>query len=399
MGFIQKNSDSPVRLKLKRDRTRILKQGFPWIYHDWLEELPPARAGTRALVKDRDGSLVAFGFYDSQSPLAVRVCALEQERLGDELIAERLAAAKELRFAQLDTDTTGYRLLNGEGDGLPGLVCDLYGRHAVLKLDGAGPAGFWDLEGVTEWLQRELKVRSVFLKHRAGGSERGEVILGQAPSDRVEFLENGIRFRADIIRGQKTGFFFDQRDNRARIKTWARDKSVLNLFAYTGGFSVYAGLGGASAVTTVDLAKPAVEDARENWAINNLPEEVHTAVAADAFEFLEQAKQQKQCWELVVVDPPSFAPAEKHVEKATESYINLFAAALQVTASRAVVALSSCSSHISPVQFAEICQLACSRARKRARIVGVYGQPGDHPFPLACPELQYLKFNVLKLSD
>ncbi|NDC38433.1 MAG: class I SAM-dependent rRNA methyltransferase, partial [Proteobacteria bacterium] len=120
---------------------------------------------------------------------------------------------------------------------------------------------------------------------------------------------------------------------------------------------------------------------------------------ADVFEFLDEAKKHGQLWDLVIVDPPSFAPAEKHVEKATESYIKLFAAALQVSAPAAVVALSSCSSHISPAQFAEICQQACSRARRRARVMGVYGQPEDHPFPLACTELQYLKFTLIRLAD
>ncbi|NDC36700.1 MAG: class I SAM-dependent rRNA methyltransferase, partial [Proteobacteria bacterium] len=258
MGIIQKDLENPVRLRLKRDRTRVLKQGYPWIYRDWLEELPPARAGSRALVKDRDGSLVAFGFYDSRCPIAVRVCAVEQERLGEDLFEDRLQAAKELRRTLFSAETTGYRLLNGEGDGVPGLVCDLYGSQAVIKLDGDGPAGFWDVQGIAQWLAREVRVTSVFLKHRAGGEERGETIYGAEPKGHIGFLENGIRFKADIVRGQKTGFFFDQRDNRARIRAWSNRRSVLNLFSYTGGFSVYAGKGGASLVTTVDLAKPAI---------------------------------------------------------------------------------------------------------------------------------------------
>jgi 23S rRNA (cytosine1962-C5)-methyltransferase len=174
---------------------------------------------------------------------------------------------------------------------------------------------------------------------------------------------------------------------------------VLNLFSYTGGFSVYAGSGGARSVTSVDLAAPAIEDAGVNWEINSLPDGAHTGVAGDAFEFLESARKEHRRWDLIVVDPPSFAPAEKHVEKATESYIKLFSMALQVAAPQAIVALSSCSSHISPTQFTDICQAACSRARRRARVLGVYGQPEDHPFPLVCPELQYLKFNLLRIAN
>lgn len=399
MRFIQKDADSIVRLKLKTDRTRLLKQGYPWVYNHWLEEQPPARPGSRAMVRDRDGTPLAFGFYDPESPLAVRVCAVEQERLGDELILDRLRAAQDLRGRFLGPETTGYRLINGEGDGIPGLVCDLYGDQAVLKLYGNGPAGFWDLDGVVEWLVSEVGVKSVFRKQRSGGEERGVTLYGSEPNGPVEFQENGLFFRADIVRGQKTGFFFDQRDNRARIKQWARDCEVLNLFSYTGGFSVYAGSGGARTVTSVDLAAPAIEDAGVNWEINSLPDSAHTGIPGDAFEFLESARKEHRRWDLIVVDPPSFAPAEKHVEKATESYIKLFSMALQVAAPQAIVALSSCSSHISPTQFTDICQTACSRARRRARVLGVYGQPEDHPFPLVCSELQYLKFNLLRIAN
>lgn len=397
MDFIQRAADAPIKLKLNRDRTRLLKQGYPWIYRDWLEEAPPARAGSRAMVKDRDGSLIAFGFYDPDSPLAVRVCAVEQERLGDELVQDRLQQAHLLRRSQFDTGTSGYRLINGEGDGLPGLVCDIYGKQAVLKLDGAGPAGFWELQGIGSWLRDTVGVEGVFLKNRAGGEERGVAILGKEPPTKVKFLENRLHFQADIVWGQKTGFFLDQRDNRARIGKWSKDRSVLNLFAYTGGFSIYAGKGGARSVTTVDLAKPAIEEARCNWELNALPEQQHELVAADVFDFLDQAKRAGRSWDLVVVDPPSFAPAQKHLEKARESYIKLFAAALQVVNPNGIAALSSCSSHISPEIFAELCQGACSKARRRARVIGVYGQPADHPFPITCSELQYLKFNLLSV--
>jgi 23S rRNA (cytosine1962-C5)-methyltransferase len=154
MSFLLTDQQQPVRLSLARDRTRTLKQGYPWIYRDWLKDLPAAPAGSRAIVRDQDGSLLAFGMYDPLGPLAVRVCAIERERLDDEFILSKLDAALSLRQALFDGATNGFRLLNGEGDGLPGLTCDLYARHAVLKLDGDAPSGFWDVDAVAGRLGR-----------------------------------------------------------------------------------------------------------------------------------------------------------------------------------------------------------------------------------------------------
>ena len=220
---------------------------------------------------------------------------------------------------------------------------------------------------------------------------------GAAPAEPVRFRENGLHFQADLVQGQKTGFFFDQRDNRGRSRRLAKGRSVLNLFAYTGGFSVYAGANGATEVTSVDLAKPAMEEAERNWLLNGLPPERHHASRPTPSSSWRRPGPRKRSWDLVVVDPPSFAPAERHVAKALASYQALFAAALQVLAPGGIAALSSCSSHVSPQMFFELTEAAVSKARRRATVLGVYGQPADHPFPLACRELQYLKFLLLQV--
>lgn len=400
MSFIVPSKSEVVKLKLARDHSRRIKQGYPWVYDQWLVELPVAKPGSRAMVRDRDGALFAFGMYDPNSPLAVRVCALESEQLSDDLILQRLEAALELRRQLFDSATTGYRLINGEGDGLPGLVCDIYATHAVFRPDGAGPAGFWNFEAITEWLCSKIKLSCVHLKSRSAADDTNQQAsrllfgdLGQAQA--VVFLENGLKFQADLIKGQKSGFFFDQRDNRLRFSKLLKGKSLLNLFGYTGGFSVYAG-STATSVTTVDLAKPAIQMAEINWSLNKFNPELHQAVAADAFEYLEKAKHAGREWQAIVVDPPSFASAERQVEKGKEAYERVFAMALSVLAPGGVIAFSSCSSHISSTIFSEICQKAFSKARRRARAIGLYGQPEDHPFPFACPELQYLKFFTFK---
>ena len=397
MSCFLSDPKNAVVLRLARDRTRMLKQGYPWIYRDWLADLPTAPAGSFARVRNQDGSLIAFGMYDPAGPLAVRVCAIEREQLNDEFILAKFDAALALRRSLFDASTTGYRLFAGEGDGLPGLTCDVYGDRAVVKLDGDAPVGFWNVDAVAEWLEGALAIREVFLKYRSDADTRGRVVRGTLPTEPARFLENGLPFQANLVDGQKTGFFFDQRDNRARIGAIARDRSVLNLFAYTGGFSIYAGVGGARHVTSVDLAKPAIEDARQNWALNALPADRHDAVAADVFQFLETARAEKRTWELIVVDPPSFAPAQRHVEKAVATYQSLFASAMAVLAPGGVIALSSCSSHVSPTMFNELIGTAVSKARRRATVLGVYGQPADHPFPLVCTELQYLKFVLLQV--
>jgi 23S rRNA (cytosine1962-C5)-methyltransferase len=397
MSFIAADAQTPVRLNLIRDRTRTLKQGYPWIYRDWLEDLPRASAGSRAMVRDKDGSLLAFGIYDPTGPLAVRVCALDREMLDDALVLSRLESARSLRETLFDNRTNGFRLLNGEGDGLPGLTCDLYAKHAVLKLDGDAPAAFWNVDAVADWLCERLAVSDVFLKFRSHATSRGRAVRGAVPTEPVRFLENGRHFQADLVQGQKTGFFFDQRDNRARIGELAKGRSVLNLFAYTGGFSVYAGSSGATEVTSVDLAKPAMEEAERNWRLNGLADARHHTSASDVFAFLEGARAAKRSWDLVIVDPPSFAPAERHVKKALASYQALSIAALQVLAPGGIVAFSSCSSHVSQQMFVEVTELATSKARRRATVLGVYGQPADHPFPLVCRELQYLKFLMLQV--
>ena len=196
-----------------------------------------------------------------------------------------------------------------------------------------------------------------------------------------------------MVKGQKTGFFLDQRENRKRIGEFSRRRTVLNLFGYTGGFSVYAGLGGASEVVTVDIAKPAIAAAARNWGLNGLDPTAHRGVACDVLEFLRE----KRTSDIVVLDPPSFAPSKDKVPQARAAYIKLIEAAAGACRPGGLLAASSCSSHISPEMFLEICVQAISQARRRATVHGTYGQPPDHPFPLACPELRYLKFVLLAL--
>lgn len=398
MNPLRQPDVEPVVLRLARDLTRTIKRGHPWVYAEALRDLPPAAAGTSAVLLDqRRGTAIARGYYDPASPIPLRICEPNDELLTQRWALQRFRLAQSTRASLIDPQTTGYRLLNGEGDGVPGLVVDRYDRVAVVKLDGPAPSGFWSPEGVAEWLIAEAGIETVVLRPRQRG-QAGEVIHGQLDSPVVPFLEYGIQFTADVLQGQKTGFFLDQRENRQTIRRLAMGRRVLNVFSYTGGFSVAAGVGGASAVVSVDLADPAIAAAREHWVLNGLPEEAHRGVTEDAFAFFEAAHAARERWDLVILDPPSFAPSSASVPAAKAAYQRLFAEGARATARQGWLALSSCSSHIDEPLFLEIIEEALSEARRRGQVVRIDGQPADHPWPLALPEYRYLKFALLRLD-
>jgi len=399
MGLLEKITEGRP-LKLKRDLVKTLKRGNPWVFADALTEQPDMIPGSHVALRGKDGKVLGRGFYDPFSNLAFRMCMLGQRaHLDNNWAVHRFERALSLREALIDpSETTAYRLINGEGDGMPGLVVDVYGSTAVMVLDGPASAGFWSADGIAERLNKRLGMRSVYMRQRVRGEAQGMPILGPEPVDPVRFKENGLTFVADVRKGQKTGFFIDQRDNRQRVRGLARGKSVLNICGYTGGFSVYAFAGGATEVTTVDRAKPALSMAADNWYANGFPMRSHEVVEADMFEFLEQSRVRQRRWNMVILDPPSFAPNKKSIPAAENAYIKLIAAGAQVTEGDGLLIAASCSSHVSPERFVELCQDGVGKARGRATLIGVYGQPMDHPAPLALEAFRYLKFVVMRFE-
>ncbi len=388
-----------VPLRLRKDLTRSIKRGHAWLYSDSIE-LQPAESGTVAILCDRRGEKrLASGIYDPEHAIPLRICRTQPPlTLDDAWLTEQLRQAARLRAVLFDNSrTTGYRLVAGEGDNLPGLIIDVYHRTAVLKLDGGAPAAFYQPAGIASWLCENLPIDCVMLRFRERG-RAGEVIAGELPSSNVEFLENGLKFTADVVQGQKTGFFLDQRDNRALVERVARGQRVLNLFSFNGGFSVAAGRGGAKHVTSVDLAEPAIMAAQEHWLLNGLPAESHRGETLDCFEFLESASRSKEKWGVVICDPPSFAPNEKSRDKALAAYGRLAQMSAGVTQASGMLALASCSSHIDALSFREVNAEAFGRARRTATLLAECSLPMDHPTPLAMPELRYLKFQLFRLS-
>ena len=305
--------------------------------------------------------------------------------------------ANQLRLGLDRTVTNSFRLSNGEGDGLPGLIVDIYNNTAVIKHDHPIMESIWDkLEIAKQIVARHPNIECVYLKRRNDDAVKGENILGKLAEETI-FKENNMLFASNIRDAAKTGFFLDQRDNRHYIKNFTKDKSVLNLFSYTGGFSVFAGAGGARSVTSVDIAKVAIQAVNRNFEINGLKTQIQN-IATDAFAYVEQEIKSKAKFDFVITDPPSFAPNEKSVPQATAAYIKIYSDSLRLVKSNGLFAASSCSSHISTQAFLEIAKESFSKSRLRGTIIHLGAQPFDHPFPLVMEELRYLKFALFRVD-
>ncbi len=400
----------PRALRLIRPLERALYAGHPWIYRDALAPFE-ADAGELVDVFDKRGRLIARGLVDD-GPIGVRVFStLPKERVDRALFEQRIAAAFALRARALPPETDAYRLLHGEGDRFPGVVCDRYGAHAVLKLDGAGVLALRD--ELTELLRAplaELGVRGLLVRTsrkskralaRASELIQGaevELAWGDPPPAEVEVRERGMRLLANLWQGQKTGLFLDHRESRARVRTLARELAVLNLYGYTGGFSLAAALGGAREVTTVDVARPALELAVQTFARNQLAAFPHHTCAEDVPAFLARAAESGQRYDLVVADPPNFAPSQAKLEAALESYAALHASALGLLPPGGFYLAASCSSHVRVSDFLESLREGARRARRVLAILEQTGAPFDHPRLLAFPEGDYLKVVLTQVA-
>jgi 23S rRNA (cytosine1962-C5)-methyltransferase len=375
--------------RLTRDLRAAIRDGHPWVFDRALAPPRDLVAGEVVTLVDDQGP-VATAFADPGSPIRARILDVPGAALDDAWTmgrAER-AAARRSRDPLL-VGCTGRRLIHGEGDDCPGLVIDQYATTGVVVYDGAAAAAFWQprLERVLVGLERGgAALPDVWVRGVRGERRHGEAARG-APADELIIEEDEARFAVDVRHGQKTGFFLDQRDNRRIIRRHAAGATVLNLFSYTGGFSLHAGLGGARRVTSVDLAAPAIAGLARNAARSGLDPAAHEGVVADAFEFLTRAAREGRRWDLVIVDPPSFAPSERARGAALAAYRRLATLALAVTAPAGRFALASCSSHITEADLiSQVIGLGPLRLRVTA------GAASDHPVLPAFPEGRYLKF-------
>ncbi len=316
-------------------------------------------------------------------------------KVDEALLRQRIKAARRRRSFP-DGQTTGFRLLNGEGDRVPGLVCDMYADVAVLRPDGVAAEQKWLEPARTIIGEMFPEIRHWVIRRSAIHADKKRPVAEwwgarREGGDVVEFLEHGLRYECDVIAGQKTGFFLDMRANRARVGQLAPGKRVLNLFGYTGGFSLASAARGAATTTTVDLAAPAVEQARRHFEINGLWHPGHEFVVSDVFDYLEQFSEQSAPFELAICDPPSFAHKRRDLKRAQTAYVRLFSSLMRVMPSRSTLVLGSCSSHIGRDLFLELVAKSAREAGCQLVLTGVHGADHDHPFLPGFPEGDYLQ--------
>jgi 23S rRNA (cytosine1962-C5)-methyltransferase len=394
---------SQASLELRKDLARHLRAGHPWVFRKAIEKAPKGLLAGAIVDVVEDGRFVARGYHDPHSAISVRILTREPAEVIDETFwRNRIRRALALRD-DLVRGTTGYRLVHGENDGLPGVVADRYGDFAVLKLYSAGLTPH--RAHIVEALRQEAKgLAGVFGRDEIPrdeesdeGAPQGRVLWGAEPPERIEIDEHGMKLLVDVRRGQKTGMFLDQRENRRLVRDLSAGRGdALNLFGYTGGFSVAAALGGARHVVTIDVDRDAIVLARENFRVNGLDPADHAFASEDAFEILKRYKAQGRQFDLVVCDPPAFAKSQKAVEAAVAGYASLNRAALHVLAPGGILVTASCSARVSPEMFQDAVKEAAYKTHIDLQLVEDRRQPPDHPVAPQFREGRYLKCAVYR---
>ena len=380
-----------IRLTLKPGREASVLRRHPWLFSGAVASAEGDGSDGHAEIVDAGGRELARGAYSPDSQIVARLWSFDGRRPGPELFRERFAAARRLREDVLPPQTTGYRALNSEGDLSPGVLLDVYGDTGVLEL----------LTGGTEAWRAELEtaVRDVFapgkLIVRESGAARdagqSKIQSPKSKIDPVPFLENGLHFLADLGSGQKTGFFLDQRDNRARLRAISNGRRVLNLFSYSGAFSVAALAGGAVRSVDVDSSAAALTLARRHRAANALSADDADLVEADVFEDLRRRVAEGQQWDIVVCDPPAFAKKKADVERAARGYKDINRLAMALVEPGGWLLTCSCSGLVDAELFQKIVFYAAHDARAPFALAARQGAGADHPVSLDCPEGEYLK--------
>ena len=384
---------------LRRGKEESLKRFHPWIFSGAVMNLEGnPEEGDVVTVLDSQHNFLCQGHWQVGS-IAVRVLTFEQEPIDDAFWQKRLGEAFGVRQAIGLADSEAgdtYRLVHGEGDLLPGLVIDVYGKTAVMQAHSVGMHVSREQIAVALKLVMGERLDSIYYKSettlpiKAAIDGGNGFLLGESHTDVA--VENGLRFHIDWLKGQKTGFFVDQRENRSLLERYSHGRSVLNMFCYTGGFSVYALRGGAKLVHSVDSSSKAVELVRANVELNFPAEPRHEAFAEDAFRFLDDMTVP---YDLVVLDPPAFAKHRDAVKNALRGYTKLNARAMEKIAPGGILFTFSCSQAVSKEQFRTAVFTAATLAHRQVRILHQLHQPADHPVSIYHPEGEYLKGLVL----
>lgn len=389
------------RVQLQSGREKSLRFRHPWVFSRAIARFPESlENGSIVSVVDDRGNVLGTAYYNRNSQMALRMLSFEEVKVDEAFFVEKFKERLAFRRRFLDlSHTNAFRLVFAESDGLPGLVVDLYGDYVVIQIHTLGMdvlrplvvkalVKVLDPKGIYERSDLEVRKKDGLSTLPTG------VLYGKEPPRDYEILENGLKYFVDIQSGQKTGFFLDQRDNRMALRQYVSGKKVLNLFSYSGGFSVSALKGGATHVTSVDISAPALELAKKNFELNGFEPGKHGFAVKDVFDFLEDTVQKGERYDVVVLDPPAFVKNQDSLKHGTNAYIKLNSKALRVLADDGVLVSSSCSSHVTPELFRMILFKAALENRRELVLLEQKNQPPDHPLNINFPEGEYLKFVV-----
>lgn len=388
---------------LKKGQGRTLKAGGMWVYDNEIDTiLGSFENGDVVAVHDFDGFFLGWGFLNAKSKIAVRLLSRKKEAVIDEAFMEkRVRNAWEYRKQTIDTGSC--RLIFGEADFLPGIVVDKFSDVLVVESLALG-IDRWKpviVEALKKILAEDgICIRGVYERSDAKvrlqeGMERYKGFIGEPFDTKVEICENGVKYIVDVEEGQKTGFFLDQKNNRAAIQRLSRGKKVLDCFTHTGSFALNAGIAGAESVLGVDASLLAVEQARENARLNHLEDKVQF-VCADVFELLPKLEEQGERFDVVILDPPAFTKSRNSVKNAVKGYREINLRGLKLVRDGGFLATCSCSHFMEPELFAKTIKEAAAGARKRLRQVEFRTQACDHPILWAADQSYYLKFYIFQ---
>ena len=383
---------------LKSGRDKAVRNRHPWVFGgaiEWIAGDP--EDGDMVTVRDAQGRFLARGYLNRHSKIAVRLLSWDEDDSLDDAFWERSianAAARRQALAD-DTATTAYRVVHAEADLLPGLVVDRYGDFLVMQCLTLGIARRQDQ--ILKALVRVLSPTGIYersdidVRRLEGLSQATGVRYGISPPSELVILENGHRFLADIVGGQKTGFYLDQRENRQALIRYVSGKEMLNAFAYSGAFSVYAAHGGAGPIINVDTSAEALDLARRNAALNGLVRQEDAYVQGNVFDVLRRYRDRGQSFDLILLDPPKFAPTRQHVQRASRAYKDINLLAIKLLRPGGILFTFSCSGGIDAALFQKIVFGASVDARRDVQIIQWLAQGPDHPVLLSFPESAYLK--------
>ncbi len=400
-------NEMPKRLavKLSANGEKSVLQGHPWVFSNSIIKINDgASSGDLAVIFGKNkNKVIGLGLYDAQSPIAIKMIYSGTKSVAIDAVffRKRITEAFEKRKPLLKTETNSYRFLFGENDGFPGLIADVYASVLVVKLYSE----IWlpYLDSIIEDLITISKSKTVVLRlsrnlqlSKNHELKEGSVIYGVLDNEVVQFVEHGVNFSANVIKGHKTGYFLDHRFNRKQVGEWSRGKTVLDVFSYAGGFSVHALANQATAVTSLDISAQALEMAKQNGKLNAYSG-THSIIADDAFKALKKLIKENTTYDVVVIDPPSFAKQQTEIELAKKKYSQLAALGAKLTSKNGLLVLASCSSRILAQAFFDINTKALSESKRPFKVVLKTQHDIDHP--IGFPEGAYLKCGYYRFSD